>query len=199
MARRRESAARKLLRIKSEGRPLRAVPALRKCAFDGLALKVTAEAGHEAEIPTLHAAALELDGRKFKRAQPLSRLRPRTRGTRLPRVQAESVYVDADFVGNINLCLAAEPKLVSEEEEQSQHDDNQQDDGQDSSAASTAIGFDDCRAFHFVTIVRHHFTPCQSVVLAKRTKLAKCGSDARIWNILAPKTGVSSGIRHRSP
>jgi hypothetical protein len=69
-----------LFGVQAEGRPLRAVPALRECALDSFAFEMAAKAAHVAEIRTLHRAALELGSDKFKRAQPLLELRPSRAG-----------------------------------------------------------------------------------------------------------------------
>jgi len=78
--RRRERGAGKLLGIKAEGRPLRAVAPFRKRAFDGLGFEVAAKAAHVAEIGSLHGVALEPAAPIFKRAQPLLGLRPKRAG-----------------------------------------------------------------------------------------------------------------------
>ena len=116
VTRRGEGGARKLLCVEAERRSLRAVSPLGKRPLDRLAFEMAAKAAHVAEIGTLHGAALELGGHKFKRAQPLLELRPSRAGLAYRAIPFLSVDVDVDLVGNLHFGLASETKLITEQE-----------------------------------------------------------------------------------
>ena len=80
VARRGERRPGHLLSIQSEGRTLRAIAPVWKRVLDSLRFEMAAEAAQVAEIISLHGAAVEPAGHKFKRAQPLLELRPRRAG-----------------------------------------------------------------------------------------------------------------------
>jgi len=65
------------------------------------------------------------------------------------------VDVDVDLVGNLDgRLVSAETELAAEQEQENQHDNNQQNDGENS-ATTTAAGFHDGRALHFIAIIGH--------------------------------------------